>query len=321
MATRFEKSNGGLGNDTVARATSLGALTAGGTLGDRFRRGRRPDASVRSRPTSSASTTTPTPISFRSRSRRRCRVDVTLTPLGGVFNQGVEGGHESSFNANARNDLTLSVFASNGTTLLGSANLAAAGGVESLSDLSLTSAGKYFARVTGADANVQLYQLQLSATALSVVLAGDYNRDGIVDARDYTVWRNSLRSGGQNLAADGNGDGTVERGRLRHLEDTTLAPAPTSAAVASLSAVACLSRGASFSSSSRSRLSHLRACGETIARDTLSHESVYKSAMLRSFAHLFMQCIDAFRKMRDQLGIIHTNTREVLGNSGRATTF
>jgi hypothetical protein len=42
-------------------------------------------------------------------------------------------------------------------------------------------------------------------------LAGDYNRDGIIDAADYTVWRDSR---GNNVVvngsgADGNGDGVV----------------------------------------------------------------------------------------------------------------
>ena len=122
----------------------------------------------------------------------------------------IEGGQQSSFNANARNDLALSIFASNGTTLLGTANVTAAGGIESLTDLSLATAGKYFARITGGDDNVQLYQLQLAATALSFTLLGDYNLDGTVDAADYSVWRNSLGQVGANLAADGDRDGRID---------------------------------------------------------------------------------------------------------------
>jgi autotransporter-associated beta strand protein len=38
-------------------------------------------------------------------------------------------------------------------------------------------------------------------------LPGDYNSDGIVDAADFTVWRNAMPSG--NLAADGNADGAI----------------------------------------------------------------------------------------------------------------
>lgn len=44
---------------------------------------------------------------------------------------------------------------------------------------------------------------------LSVPLAGDFNGDGIVDAADYTVWRNTLGST-DDLAADGNRNGEVD---------------------------------------------------------------------------------------------------------------
>lgn len=41
-------------------------------------------------------------------------------------------------------------------------------------------------------------------------LPGDYNGDGIVDAADYTVWRDSLGRVWPGLAADGTGDGRVD---------------------------------------------------------------------------------------------------------------
>lgn len=47
--------------------------------------------------------------------------------------------------------------------------------------------------------------------SISVFLSGDFNRDGSVDAADYTVWRDSL--GGSSVAfagADGDGDGAVD---------------------------------------------------------------------------------------------------------------
>jgi phosphatidylinositol-3-phosphatase len=47
----------------------------------------------------------------------------------------------------------------------------------------------------------------------SVWFAGDYNHDGVVDAADYTNWRDTL---GSTLApgsgADGNGDGVIDQG-------------------------------------------------------------------------------------------------------------
>lgn len=41
-------------------------------------------------------------------------------------------------------------------------------------------------------------------------LAGDYNKNGRVDAADYIVWRNSLTQTGSGLPADGNNSGTVD---------------------------------------------------------------------------------------------------------------
>ena len=45
---------------------------------------------------------------------------------------------------------------------------------------------------------------------LRVSLAGDYNRDGSVDAADYSVWRKTEGST-TDLQADGNGDGRVDQ--------------------------------------------------------------------------------------------------------------
>jgi hypothetical protein len=41
-------------------------------------------------------------------------------------------------------------------------------------------------------------------------LSGDYNHDGLVDAADYVVWRNSLGDTGADLDADGNHDNVVD---------------------------------------------------------------------------------------------------------------
>ena len=51
-------------------------------------------------------------------------------------------------------------------------------------------------------------QLYTSGT-LSINLPGDYNGNGIVDAADYTVWRDSLGST-TKLAADGDANGIVD---------------------------------------------------------------------------------------------------------------
>ena len=61
-------------------------------------------------------------------------------------------------------------------------------------------------------------------------IAGDYNTNGVVDAADYTVWRDTL---GQVVApyagADGNGDGLIDADDFRvwtsHFGETLLAAA------------------------------------------------------------------------------------------------
>lgn len=46
----------------------------------------------------------------------------------------------------------------------------------------------------------------------SVSVLGDYNQNGIVDAADYVVWRDTLGQMGMDLAADGNGNGAIDPG-------------------------------------------------------------------------------------------------------------
>ena len=55
-----------------------------------------------------------------------------------------------------------------------------------------------------------------------LALSGDYNQNGIVDAADYSLWRDTLGEMGMDLAADGNENGQVDA-------PTTASGAPTSA--------------------------------------------------------------------------------------------
>jgi hypothetical protein len=52
--------------------------------------------------------------------------------------------------------------------------------------------------------------VRLLVEGSGTILPGDYDFDGIVDASDYVVWRNTIGSS-SNLAADGNLDGVVDQ--------------------------------------------------------------------------------------------------------------
>jgi autotransporter-associated beta strand protein len=54
-------------------------------------------------------------------------------------------------------------------------------------------------------------QLYINGTISVGGLLGDYNQDGVVDAADYTVWRDTLGST-TDLRADGNDNGVIDQG-------------------------------------------------------------------------------------------------------------
>jgi serralysin len=205
----LEKSHNGQGNDSYSLATNLGLLASGGSMaiGTDAVGGQAVDPSE----TDFVSIANSSDVDFFSFTLNTpAELDLTLTPLGGIFYQGVEGGSQTLFDANARNDLSLAVYDHDGATVLASANSTGAGQNESIADLFLAEAGQYFVRITGAADAVQLYQLEMSALGM-VMLPGDYNGDETVDAADYTVWRDSLGdSVSPYSGADGSGNGLID---------------------------------------------------------------------------------------------------------------
>jgi hypothetical protein len=204
-----EKSNNKQGNGTPALATGLGSIASGSTksIGTSANV---PTQAISATATDFVSISNASDVDFYSFTvAQPSLLGGTLTPLGGTFTQGDAdaGQTPTSFNATARSNLALTIFGSNGTSILATADANPAGGIESLSNLVLPAAGTYYARVTGADDTIQLYQLSLSPTS---VLLGDYNHNGVVDAGDYDIWRKSV---GQAVAAgtgaDGNFDGQI----------------------------------------------------------------------------------------------------------------
>jgi len=173
----LEETNNGLGNETVPTASDLGSISPSGTLAIGT------DADV---PTQAIS---PTATDFVSISGANdvdvysftvttsSRIDFTLTPRGGVFSQG----SSPAFDANSRVDLELSVFDSDGQTLLASSDQSGLGGTETISSI-LLEPGSYYTQITGVEDTIQLYSLEL--TAATATLKGDVNLNGVVNFSD-----------------------------------------------------------------------------------------------------------------------------------------
>jgi autotransporter-associated beta strand protein len=90
-------------------------------------------------------------------------VSLALTPQGTTYMVGDQGETQASFNTATLSDLTLSLISGNGSTVLATANLAGLGAGESI--VRQLDPGDYYARVTGAQNNIQLYKLLISALA------------------------------------------------------------------------------------------------------------------------------------------------------------
>ncbi len=221
-----EKSFGGLGNSSAARATNLGTLFAGstkrvGTSADV------PNQTIAATVTDFVSVSNLSDADYFSfTTTQPGMLDALLRPLGGVFSQGGEGEIPASFNANSRSDLVLTIFGTNGVTPLITVDLTNAGGSEAIANLSLPSAGKYYARVTGLQDTIQLYQLDLSLSSGSFGPA-DLNTDGFVDGQDLGMllsnWGQFVVSGQGELSGTQPVDG-LDLGML--LTDWNPSPLP-----------------------------------------------------------------------------------------------
>jgi hypothetical protein len=86
-------------------------------------------------------------------------------------------------------------------------------------------------------------------TNLGPSLLPDYNDNGVVDAADFVLWRDTFEQTGMNLAADGNNDGTVNQADYdlwRAHFGATAAAGPAASAAASSSALAVPEPGTVF---------------------------------------------------------------------------
>ncbi len=153
----YEK-NGG--NDVVGNATFLGTLSPTnpiqiGTLGN--------STAIAASQIDFLSIDDDSDTDFFSFSlTERLHVSLDLTPRGATYMVGPQGGTQSPLNTLTLSDLSLALFDINGTTLLDLANANSAGGAEQIQRQLLP--GTYFARVKGAQNDIQLYGLGVSAS-------------------------------------------------------------------------------------------------------------------------------------------------------------
>ncbi len=238
----YEKSNGGLGNDVAANATSLGSIASGGSAAIGT-----PVAGVFPRillsNTDFISIDDNSDMDFLSFSvAGPSQVDLNLAPVGLTYQQGPQGGSQSAFNVASLSDLTLALMDIDGATVLDLKNATGAGGSEAIADFLLPSAGTYYARITGSANNIQLYQLSVAVSAVAapgdfdnnglfncddvnglvaVIAAGtndiqfDLTSDALVNTVDLSAWLSlagaeNLSSGNAYLPGDANLDGSVD---------------------------------------------------------------------------------------------------------------
>ncbi len=89
-------------------------------------------------------------------------LNLILTPLGPTYPEGPHGGTQTTFEAAKKNDLSLYLYNSTGTSLLASSTSGGLGIAEQLLNYSLPAAGDYLIRVIGSQDSAQFYQLDLA---------------------------------------------------------------------------------------------------------------------------------------------------------------
>ena len=212
-----EKSNGGLGNGTPARATSLGAISPGGTktVGA--------SADVATQAISATATDFVSISNVNDTDYYSFSVSgpttlaATLTPRGGVFTQGSADNNEIAdiLRRERPQQSGDQLFSTNGTTMLDDRQLEP-GGQRGIDREPAAAGGRHVLRANyRGRRHHSAYQLSLTATS---ILLGDYNKNGVVDAADYDVWRTTQ---GQSACARHSGAMGTLTDRLRRRTTTS----------------------------------------------------------------------------------------------------
>jgi len=160
---KYEKANAQLGNDVALNAIGLGSVTNGNpiSLGNGAR-----TLGVSGTQTDFVSIDDNTDTDFFSFSIGSAGiVSLTLEALGFAYNVGPQGGSQVAYDTSMRSDLSLALFDSTGTNMLGFSNSTGLGGDEFIT--SALNAGTYLARITGVD-NIDTSSLDTQFYGLTI---------------------------------------------------------------------------------------------------------------------------------------------------------
>ncbi|MFO1001130.1 MAG: matrixin family metalloprotease [Planctomycetaceae bacterium] len=119
-------------------------------------------------------------------------VTVTLTPQGTIYNQGPQGGSQTSLNTSTLSPLDVQLIGTTGVTVLATRVVSPAGPFKTLT-YNLPSNGTYYVKVTGTADTVQAYRLNIGLSSSQP--SGIYLVDTLVDESDgnYSPGDLSLR--------------------------------------------------------------------------------------------------------------------------------
>ncbi len=163
-------------NGTIATAALAGALSVGGNLIPSNLSG-----NIVANTSSTSNANGFDTDYFRFTTTQNMLATVTVLPIGSTYADGPQNGDGScsagtGINALAMSNLTAALYASNGTTQLGTSNTAAAGVSEVLANVLISPAGTFYARVTASSVTAgenQLYRITINGTSAVSLTATD----------------------------------------------------------------------------------------------------------------------------------------------------
>lgn len=192
-------------NGTIATATPAGALSVGGNLIPSNLPG---TIVANTSATSNANGFDTDYFSFTT--TQNMLATVTILPMGTTYLDGPQDSAcntGTSINALTMSNLVAAMYASNGTTQLGSSNTAAAGASEVLANVLISPPGTFYARVTASAVTAgesQLYRITINGTSAVTLSASDLtfpdkvrlNWTTIPGAAGYRIFRGTTTTFG-----------------------------------------------------------------------------------------------------------------------------